>query len=53
MKAKARVSGKILNSGSLRMHFQHSGVKLRVFEQKTNIIKFRLFYLVTRLEYSI
>ena len=51
--AMARVFGKILKSRSLRMNFQHSGVKIRVLEQKTNIIKFWLFYLVTPHEYSI
>ena len=37
---KSQVSGKILKSGPLRMHFQHSGAKIRVFEQNTDIIKF-------------
>ena len=37
---KSQVSGKILKSGPLRMHLQHSGVKIRVFEQNTDIIKF-------------
>ena len=32
--------GKILKSGPLRVHFQHSGAKIRVFEQKIDIIKF-------------
>ena len=50
---KAQVSGKILNSGSLRMHFQHSGTKIRGFEQNTDIIKFWLFYSVTAHEYCI
>ena len=35
--------GKILKAGPLRVHFQHSGVKIIVFEQNTNIIKFWLF----------
>ena len=35
---------KILKSGLLRIHFQHSGVKIRVFEQNKDIIKFWLFY---------
>ena len=35
--------GKILKSGSLRVHFQHSGTQIRVFEQNTDIIKFWLF----------
>ena len=34
---------KILKSGPLRMHFQHSGAKMRVFEQNRDI-KFWLFY---------
>ena len=37
--AKARVSGKSLKSGHLRMHFQHSRTKIRVFERNTDIIK--------------
>jgi len=36
--------GKILKSGPLRVHFQHSGTKIRVFEQNTDIIKFWLFF---------
>ena len=35
-------SGKILRSGALRVHFQHSGAKIRVFEQNTDIINFWL-----------
>ena len=35
---------KILKSGPHRMHFQHSGAKIRVFEQNTDVIKFWLFY---------
>ena len=50
---KPRVSGKILKSGPLRMHFQHSGAKIRVLEQDRDIIKFWLFYSVTAHEYSI
>ena len=50
---KALVTGKILKSGPLRMHFQHSGAKIRVFEQNTDIIKFWLFYSVTAHEYFI
>ena len=46
-----RVSGKTLISGPLRMHFQHSGAKIRVFEQSIDIIKFWLFYPVTAHEY--
>ena len=30
--------GKILKSVPLTMHFQHSGAKIRVFEQNTDII---------------
>ena len=44
---------KNLKSGLLRMHFQHSGAKVRVFEQNTVIIKFWLFCAVTAHEYSI
>ena len=40
---RARVSGKKLKSGLLRMYFQHSGAKVRVFEQDTDIIKLWLF----------
>ena len=47
----APVSEKILKSGPLRMHFQHSKAKIGVFEQNTDIIKF--FYSVTAHEYSI
>ena len=35
--------GKILKSGPLRVHFQHSGTQIRAFEQNTDIIKFWLF----------
>lgn len=31
-------------SGPLRMHFRHSGAKVRVLEQNIDIIKFLLFY---------
>ena len=48
---KVQVSGKILKSASLRMHFQHSGAKIRVFEQNTYIIKFWFFHSVTAHEY--
>ena len=34
---------KNLKSGPLRVHFQHSGTQIRVFEQNTDIIKFWLF----------
>ena len=44
---------KNLKSGPLRVHFQHSRAKIRVFEQNTDIIKFWLFYSVTAHEYSI
>ena len=43
---------KILTSGPLRMHYPHSGAKIRVFEQNTDIIKFWLFYSLTAHEYS-
>ena len=36
--------GKSLKSGHLRVHFQHSGAKRRVFEQNTDSIKFWLFW---------
>ena len=39
--------GKCMKSRPLRIHFQHSGAKIRVFEQNTDIIKFWLFYSVT------
>ena len=29
-----------------RIHFQHSGAKIRVFEENTDIVKFWLFYSV-------
>ena len=45
--------GKILKSGPLRMHFQHSGAKIGVFEQNTNITKFWLFHSARAHEYSI
>ena len=35
------------------MHFQHSGAKIRVFEQNTDIIKFWLYYSVTAHDHSI
>ena len=35
--------GKSLKSGPLTMHFQHSGAKIRVFEQNTDIIEFGFF----------
>ena len=34
--AKAQVCGKRLQSGPLRMHFQHSRAKIKVFEQNTD-----------------
>lgn len=37
-------AGKILKSVPLRMHFKHSRAKVRVFEQNTDIIKFKLFH---------
>ena len=36
--------GKSLKSGPLRLHFQHSGAKIRVFEQSTGIFKFWPFW---------
>ena len=36
-----------LKSGPFRIHFQHSGAKLRGFEQNTDIIKFWLSYSMT------
>ena len=51
--AKVRVSGKCLKPGPLRVHFQHSVAKIRVFEHNTDIIEFWLFYSVTAHEYSI
>ena len=45
--------GKIVKSGPFTMHFQHSGAKIREFEQNTDIIKFWLFYSVTAQEHSI
>ena len=36
-------SGKFMKSRPLRIHFQHSGAKIRVFEQNKDIIKFWLF----------
>ena len=45
---------KILKFGPLRMHFQHSGAKLRVFKQtQTSLNNFWLFYSVTAQEYFI
>jgi len=43
---KVWVSGKNLKSGLLRIHLQHSGAKIRVLEQNTEIIKFWLFLLI-------
>ena len=37
----------VLKSGPFRIHFQHSGAKLRGFEQNTDIIKFWLSYSMT------
>ena len=45
--------GKIVKSGPFITHFQHSGAKIREFEQNTDIIKFWLFYSVSAQEYSI
>ena len=40
MSAEGVVYGKILKSGPLRMHFQHSGAKIRVFAQNRDIVNF-------------
>ena len=37
-------SEKILRSGPLRVHFQHSGAKIRVFVHNTDITEFWLFW---------
>ena len=37
----------VLKSGPFRIHFQHSGAKLRGFEQNTDIIKLWLSYSMT------
>ena len=37
----------VLKSEPFRIHFQHSGAKLRGFEQNTDIIKFWLSYSMT------
>ena len=42
---KAQVSGKIVKSGPLRMLLQHSGTKIRVSEQNTDIIKLFGFFI--------
>ena len=39
--------GKFMESMPLRIHFQHSGAKIRVFEQDTDIIRFWFFCWVT------
>ena len=39
--------GKFMKSMPLRIHFQHSGAKIRVFEQDTDIIRFWFFCWVT------
>ena len=36
--------GKILKSGLFTVHFQHSGAKIRVFEENTDSIKFWRFW---------
>ena len=35
---------KVLKSGPLRMYLRHSGAKIRVFEQNTDIIEFWLLW---------
>ena len=37
------LEAKILKSGPLRLRFQHSGAKITVFEQNTEIINFGIF----------
>ena len=37
--------GKFMKSRRLRIHFKHSGAKIRVFEQNTDILNFRFFFL--------
>ena len=49
--AKVQVSGKMMKSGPLRRQFQHSGAKIGMLN-RTDIIKFWLFYSVTAHEYS-
>ena len=44
MHALPLLPGKFLKSGPLRIHSQHSGAKIRVFKQNTDIIKFWPFY---------
>ena len=41
------------SSLAVRIHFQHSGAKIRVFEENTGIIKFWLFYSAAGHEYSV
>ena len=40
---KARVSGKMLKSGPLRRHFQHSGAKIRVLNRTQTSLNFGFF----------
>ena len=41
--AKVRVSGKLLKSGPLRRHFQHSGAKIRVLNRTQTSLNFGFF----------
>ena len=36
--------GKLMKSRRLRIHFKHSGAKIRVFEQNTDILNFGFFF---------
>ena len=38
--------GKSLKFGALRMHLLHSGARIRAFEQNSDIIKVKLFFLL-------
>ena len=37
--------GKFMKSRRLRIHFKHSGAKIRAFEQNTDILNFGFFFL--------
>ena len=49
---KELVTGKILKSGPLTMHFQHSGAKIRVFDRTQTSLTFGFFYSVTLLNWG-
>ena len=52
--SRACPPGESLKTGPLRMHFQHSGAEIGVFEQnRRHDFKFWLIYLVTALEFCI